>query len=297
MGDLLVSDNSTRASKTDGPLLKSQVKEHWENETCGIRYAQGTDRDRYFKEISVARYRLEPYIPAFADFKSARSKSVLEIGVGAGADFQNWCLHAAHATGVDLTEAGISLTEERLQLLSIPAEKYTLRTADAENLPFEDNSFDFVYSWGVLHHSPNTERAFQEALRVLKPGGSLRAMVYHVPSWTGWMLYLQHGAMKGKFRTSIKNVLFSHLESPGTKAYTLQEAQQMLSGIGFTDVKVAAKLGPGDVLTIKPSKKYASPLFKVIWRLYPRWLVRLCGDRYGLNLLINAVKPAAADLP
>ena len=276
----------------DNISLKSLIKEHWEQEACGIRYGQEKSvRKVYFDEISAARYALEPYIPSFADFSSARGKTVLEIGVGAGADFQNWCGYATLVTGIDLTERAIALTGERLSLNSIPATKYSLRTADAENLPFTDNNFDLVYSWGVLHHSPDTLRAFQEAFRVLKPGGTLKAMIYHVPSWSGLMLYLQHAFIRGRFKATMKDVMFLHLESPGTKAYTTEEAEKFLSNIGFSEIKLTTKLAPGDLLTMKPSAKYQSPFFKFIWRVYPRWIVRLIGDRYGSNLMITAIKP------
>jgi len=282
---------TTTLGASERPSLKSKVKEHWERETCGTRYGESSDRQQYFAEISASRYALEPYIPPFADFASANGRSVLEIGVGAGADFENWCEHAAHATGVDLTERGIALTAERLSLKGVSPQRYALRTADAENLPFGDNSFDIVYSWGVLHHSPNTERCFAEALRVLRPGGQLKAMVYHTPSWTGLMLQLQHGIARGRFRMTMKDALFNHLESPGTKAYTLAEAGEFLRRTGFTTIQLAAKLSPGDLLTINPSGKYQSSFFRVIWRIYPRWLVRSLGDRMGLGLLISATKP------
>ena len=274
----------------DNNALKSKVKDHWEDETCGTRYGTETDRERYFDEISTTRYTLEPYIPLFADFQSATNQRVLEIGIGAGADFQNWCSFASHATGVDLTDHAVSLTRERLNLNSIPPERYALLTTDAENLPFDDSSFDIVYSWGVLHHTPNTYRAFQEAHRVLRPGGILRAMIYHHPSWTGLMLYVQHALARGQIRTSMKGIVYEHLESPGTKVYTLDETKEFLARIGFSGIKLSTKLGPGDLLTIKPSKKYDAAFFKVVWRVYPRWLIRLMGDRLGLALLIAASK-------
>jgi ubiquinone/menaquinone biosynthesis C-methylase UbiE len=272
-------------------MLKSRVKGHWEKEACGTRYGQDSDRRLYFDEVSAARYILEPFILSFADFQQAKDKTVLEIGVGAGADFQNWCDYATQATGIDLTSTAIALTGERLKLNSTPSDRYSLRTADAENLPFENDSFDLVYSWGVLHHTPDTFRAFQEVFRVLKPGGTVKAMIYHVPSWTGFLLYLQHALVRGKFKATMKDVLFDNLESPGTKAYTLREARAFLAKIGYSQVSLSTELGPGDLLNIKPSEKYNSRIYKIIWRAYPRWFVRLLGKRYGLYLLITAIKP------
>lgn len=271
--------------------LKGRVKEHWEREPCGTRYGTEANRKLFFDEIASVRYKLEPIIPVFADFPAAAGKAILEIGVGAGVDFQNWCGHARHATGIDLTAKAIALTEERLALNSVPRERYTLQTADAENLPFDDDSFDLLYSWGVLHHTPDTAQAFREAFRVLKPGGVLKAMIYHVPSWGGLMLYIRFGLACGKPGMTMKQAIFSGLESPGTKAYTLEEARGLVSGVGFEEIRTSAKLAPGDLLTIKPSNNYRSQIYKLIWRTYPRWLVRRIGDRYGLTLLIEARKP------
>jgi SAM-dependent methyltransferase len=174
----------------------------------------------------------------------------------------------------------------------VPAETYDLHVADAEHLPFDDDRFDIAYSWGVLHHSPDTQRALAEAYRVLRPGGTLKAMLYHVPSWVGLQLYLLHGLGRGNVSATMREVISDHLESPGTKAYTTEEVRWLLEEIGFSEIHLSTKLGPGDLLTIKPSKKYDSVIYKVMWRIYPRWLVRRIGDQWGLNLLIIATKPA-----
>jgi len=270
----------------DPGKLKAAVHDHWERETAGTRYSAQPDRRRYFDEIAGARYRLEPFIPSFADFPSASGLDVLEIGVGAGTDFSQWCRYAHHVTGVDLTERAIALTSEHVALRDVPRQKFTLGQADAERLPFADASFDLVYSWGVLHHTPDTPAAFREVHRVLRPGGTLKAMVYHVPSWTGLLLAVRYRM------GSQKKALFEHLESPGTKAYTLAEGRRMVQNAGFEEVVVASKLGPSDLLTIRPSRKYRSALDGLVFAVYPRWLVRRFGDRFGLYLTIKAKKPS-----
>lgn len=277
--------------------LKTQVREHWEAETCGTRYGDGADRLAWFREIARSRYELEPYIPAFAGFPQAKGKTVLEIGVGAGSDFLEWCRNANHATGVDLTEAGIGLTRERLTLEGVAESRFSLRTADAEALPFADDLFDIVYSWGVLHHTPRTEQAYSEVLRVLRPGGQMRTMIYQAPSWTALMLYLAHGLAKGQPGLGLKGAMYRHLESPGTKSYSVAEAKALVEDVGFSDIRVSTRLGPGDLLLIKPSEQYQTWPYRLVWRLWPRPVIRLLGDRFGLYLLIEASKAANRSTP
>ena len=170
--------------------LKSTVKKHWNNETCGTRFASSQDRKAYFNEISESRYKVEPYIKQFAEFEKSKSKTMLEIGVGAGTDFSNWVKSGAIVTGIDLTQAGIDLTKERLELEGLKS--YELMVGDAENLSFSNNSFDFVYSYGVLHHSPDTIQCFKEVFRVLKKDGEAKIMVYSDFSMTGIMLFIKN---------------------------------------------------------------------------------------------------------
>ena len=271
---------------------KEIVKQHWENEVCGTRYgANYSNRKIYFQEILDQRYNMESYILDFAQFNEWEGKKVLEIGLGSGTDFYKWIMGGAIATGIDFTKSSVKLTEERLEVNGIRPEIYSLSIADAEMLPFSNNKFDLVYSYGVLHHTPDTFLAFSEAFRVLKPMGVFKAMIYHVPSWTGWLLWIQHALLKGEIGLSVKDVIFNNLESPGTKAFTCNEAKDLLQSTGFNDIGLTIKLSPGDLLNIKPSKKYQSIFYKLLWRFYPRWMVRIFGDCYGFTLLISAKKP------
>lgn len=268
--------------------LKNEVKQHWERETCGTRYGASDEREEYFDELYLSRYERTKYIREFARFGSARGMRVLEIGVGAGCDFRSWVENGARVSGIDLTEAAIRVTAEHLKVKGLDDRELDLRTADAERLPFEDRTFDIVWSYGVLHHTPDTEAALAEVHRVLKPGGELRVMVYHVPSWTGFMLWVRYGLLVGRPFLSQKQVVFERLESPGTKAYTLEEAKALFTLAGFREVSVTSRLCPGDFLYILPSTRYRGWPYRIVWRLYPRWLVALLGDRFGLNLMVLA---------
>ena len=267
------------------------VRRYWEDEACGIRYGQGADAESAYRAMERTRYVLEPYVPEFAEFENYKGKEILELGVGAGTDFSQFIRGGAIATGVDLTDTAIEHTARRLQLAGYAEDAFRLQRADVEDLPFPDNSFDLVYSWGVLHHTAAPEKALVEAHRVLRPGAPLRAMIYHARSWASWMLWARHALLRGRPWVSPRRCVFEHLESPGTKVYTRAAVKRMVEKAGFSDVTVRAVLGPGDLLKIKPSRKYQGPIYRIVWALYPRWLVRLLGDSFGLYLLISAAKP------
>jgi len=203
------------------------VKSFWEASPCGSSYASAPEGTReYFDEVERARYELEPFLPQFADFDGARGKRLLEIGVGLGTDFVNFVRAGAEATGVDLTEKGVELVRRRLELEGLTAD---VLVADAEQLPFEDGTFDRVYSWGVLHHTPDTARAVREALRVLRPGGEFCVMLYARVSWVSLGFWLRYGLAVGRPWRSLADVI-AVTESAGTKAYTEAEVRDMFAG-------------------------------------------------------------------
>lgn len=271
----------------DDPALKARVRAHWDREPCGTRGLDEPDPRARQAQAEAERYAVDEHIPAFARFSAARDLDVLEIGVGAGTDFVQWLRHGARATGVDLSPN--SLAEARARAGAEGHASVPLAVADAEHLPFAAASFDLVYSYGVLHHSPDTPAAIAEVLRVLRPGGEARLMIYHVPSWTGLLLWAVHGAAKLRPWITPRRAIYEHLESPGTKAYTVAEAHALMRG--FVDVRVEAVLLAGDLLAMRPSERYQGALARLVWKIYPRGLIRRFGARLGLGLLITASKP------
>ena len=269
--------------KSSSAALKNEVQDFWNAEPCGSRYL-GERED--FEAHARARYTLEPYIPEFAGFVGAAGQRVLEIGVGMGADYLEWLKAGAIATGVDLSSASLERARRRAELAGyIP----DLRRADAERLPFPDNSFDIVYSYGVMHHSPDPAQCLREARRVLKPGGALRIMIYHHPSLTGLMLWLRYGWWRAR---SMRRAVYENLESPGTNSYTAGEAQELVRG--FEQVELRQEFSPGDLLQNEPSARFRGAGYRLLWRIYPRFLARALARKWGLFLLISARKPGTS---
>ncbi len=265
--------------------MKRSVQSFWNEVPCGSRGIFPDDRRAFFRQLEEERYELEPYLKSFARFEDGRGKRVLEVGVGAGTDFINWVRNGADAAGIDLTEAGIRLASERLGLEALSAR---LCQGDAENLPFPSNHFDLVYSYGVVHHSPDTTRAIAEIHRVLRPGGIARVMIYHHPSLVGLMLWTVHCVGKLKPWKSPRWAVYRYLESPGTKAYTVGEAKNLFAAFG--PVSVRTQLSHGDLLQMRPGPRYQHGLFRLLWGLYPRSILRRVGNRLGTGLFIEAIK-------
>jgi ubiquinone/menaquinone biosynthesis C-methylase UbiE len=233
------------------------VRRFWEADPCGSKQATApAGTPAFFAQVDARRARLEPFIADFADFEGARGRDVLEIGVGLGSDFVRFARAGARVTGVDLTQSAIDLVRQRMEGEAFDCE---LRVADAEALPFADASFDRVYSWGVLHHTPDTERAIAEARRVLRPGGELCVMLYARRSWVAIGLWLRYAALRGRLRSSLADVIANHMESDGTKAYSVAELRAMFAPLDKLTVQHVAT--PYD-------RRVAGPLA----RMTGRWL-------------------------
>lgn len=164
------------------------VREFWKSEACGSQFVQHfIDDQDFFAQYRQFRYHTEWHLPSFARFDTARDKSVLEIGCGNGADGVMFAKHGARYTGVDLTEAAVEATARHFAVMGLTGE---FRVENAEQLSFADNSFDIVYSYGVIHHTPDPEKALQEIYRVLKPGGQAMIMLYHKQSFNYYVRVL-----------------------------------------------------------------------------------------------------------
>lgn len=153
------------------------VRAFWNTEACGshlVEIERGTAE--FYRRYRELRYRVEWHIPVLVPFSETKGKKVLEIGCGNGADGTMFARAGADYTGVDLTEAAVDASRKHFEVLGLNGR---FQIENAEALSFPDESFDFVYSYGALHHTARPDVAFSEMRRVLKNGGRAVLMLYH----------------------------------------------------------------------------------------------------------------------
>jgi SAM-dependent methyltransferase len=155
-----------------------EVGDFWNANPCNADWSRSEERRRYFQEISDRRYgRRESHVPIIAKFDAFRGKDVLEVGCGIATDGLEFARNGANYVGVDLTPRAVELAQERFSLFGVPGR---FETANAEEkLPFSDGTFDHIYGFGVIHHSPAPEKIVREIHRVLKMGGTFTVMLYN----------------------------------------------------------------------------------------------------------------------
>jgi ubiquinone/menaquinone biosynthesis C-methylase UbiE len=221
----------------------------------------------WFEQVERYRYDVESFIHSTAQFTRHHGKTILEVGVGAGTDHLQWARAGCRCHGVDLTDAAIETTRAHLALHGLESD---LRRADAESLPFEDDRFDLVYSWGVIHHSDRPDRLIREIYRVLKPQGVFIGMMYGRHSITALRVWVHHALLKCRPWRSIAQVIGTHMESAGTKAYTVAELRLLFAP--FRTFRAKPVLAVSDLSR------------------WPRWISRSFPDDWGWFITLTAQK-------
>ena len=251
--------------------LNDEVRAFWEKEPCGTGNtivgdtAPGTLE--WYEAVEEHRYRVEPFIHSIAQFTRYHGMTLLEVGVGAGTDHLQWARAGVICHGVDLTAAAIETTKRRFELYGMNTE---LKHIDAEKLPYPDAIFDVVYSWGVIHHSEKPQAILAEIHRVLKPGGRFIGMMYGRYSVATLKLWIRHALLKARPWRSFSDVVWHHVESVGTKAYTIREISGLLSA--FSDVDLIPTITPYDTSHL------------------PGWFTQFLPSRWGWFIGFRTVK-------
>lgn len=244
--------------------------------------------DRRFFEDSVV-YMPPREIPFdhLIDFASLRTKDVLEIGVGCGSHAGLLAQHARSYTGIDLTNYAVRCTSERMRCFGFDA---AIGQMDAEHMAFADDSFDFIWSWGVIHHSSDTRQILSEMHRVLRPGGHIITMVYFRNNWNWYVLGGLRGVFQGGFprAKSLHTVTQRWTDGALARYYTIPEWKTLTSE--FFQVEEIQVFGSKSEIVFLPAGRLKAAMLELTPDSLSRFLTNRC--KMGLFLVSTLKKEA-----
>lgn len=225
----------------------------------------------FYQEIDARFfYNLRNFMPwqkipfeILVDFDTLKKQDVLEIGVGNGIHAQLLSSYTKSFTGIDITDYAVKSTLERVKIFGLSAK---ILKMDAEQMDFPDNSFDFVWVWGVIHHSANPKKIIKEIYRVLKPGGKAVTMVYHRGFWNYYILGgLFQGLLKGdilRYR-SLHKVIQANTDGALARYYSPGEWKSLVSEFfNVKDIKIFG--GKSEIIPLPAGK-----IKRVVLKLLP----------------------------
>ncbi|MFQ5852944.1 MAG: class I SAM-dependent methyltransferase, partial [Candidatus Binatia bacterium] len=230
-------------SITDDRALKARVAEFWDARPCGsFAAAEPPGGHGFFEQVKRYRDSAQPFMRDLIGFERFAGQRLLEVGCGLGTDLRQFAASGARVIGLDLSAQSVFLARRHFILFSTEG---SFLQGDCENLPFANASFDVVYSFGVLHHTPDTQAAIDECFRVLKPGGKFIVMLYNRRSWHVVVEPYLRAAKRWLSRQSLPPDFADPLEvvrcydgasNPLGKAYMPADVRQMLDR--FVDVSL-----------------------------------------------------------
>lgn len=258
------------------PLSTKSVKDFWEkNPLCFADNPYHPGSEKFFNFYDKQREEIEP--PEFSsklhEFSNYTNKKVLDVGCGNAYVLARYASQGAEVNGIDITEAAIEISKKRFKNNGL---KGFFQLADAEKLPFPNNTFDLVCSMGVLHHVPNTQSALKEIFRVLKPGGKFIGMFYHRNSARFHVYFRAQSLLRNKPMEEVVNENDGK-GNPKAAVYTKKQLLNILPP--FERIELFVDYLPTRDIILKGSHLFPKNIFKSLAKFI------------GWNLYVKATKP------
>lgn len=263
-----------------------KVREFWDQRPCNIRHSPApVGSTQYFREVAVRRYFVEKHIPVFADFWKWRDKKVLEIGCGIGTDTAQFAIAGAQVTAVDLSSKSLEIATHNFNVHGLNGSFFCTNAEELSRV-VPVGPHDLIYSFGVIHHTPNPDRVYEEIKNYCHLETELRLMLYAKWSWKLlWIIMKFGGGRFWRWRELLARYSEAQEGSPVTYAYSGRDIKTMLAKHGFEVVSIKKTfIFPYEI------EAYRRYQYKKVWcfRYLPQWLFHQLESLLGWQLLIVA---------
>ena len=170
-----------------------KVRKYWNKQPCNINHSNKKFLSKeYFDEVKKKKYFVEKHIPKFANFKKYKNKSVLEIGCGIGTDAIEFIKNGSNYTGIDYSEKSVQIVKQRISTYNLNSNKIKVFVDNCENLKNVKKlkkKYDLIYSFGVIHHTENMQKAFDSIYKIASKNTSIKIMLYAKNSYKNFLLH------------------------------------------------------------------------------------------------------------
>ena len=246
------------------------VRTYWDDRPCNVKHSKkevGTKE--YFDEVERKRYTAEPHIPSFAGFSNTKGKKVLEVGCGMATEGINYARAGATYTGTDLSIESLDLAKKRFKVYNNKGNFYLGNSEELSSfVPVE--TYDLIYSFGVIHHSPHPEKIISEIKKYMNKDSTLKIMLYASESWKNYMIEAGYDQPEAQYGCPIANT------------YTKDEVRKLLDGFDVTIEQY--HIFPYQIEPYKRGEFVKQPWFEAM----PDEIFEVLKKNLGWHLLITA---------
>jgi 2-polyprenyl-3-methyl-5-hydroxy-6-metoxy-1,4-benzoquinol methylase len=251
-----------------------KVEKYWNSNPCNIRHSTSKFLSkRYFNEVDKKKFFVEPHLKKFAQIKNFKNKNILEVGCGIGTMASYFAKKGANYTGIDLSDKSIEITKKRFELFKLKGNIFQANCEELSRYFKKGKKFDLIFSFGVIHHTPNISKAISEIKKLMNKNSILKIMIYSKNSYKNFLINENLERFERKDNVPIANT------------YSIEETKKLFKNFKIIEIKK-------DHIFPYQIKYYKRHLYKKLpwFEKMPKKIFKILEKNIGWHTLITLKK-------